>query len=192
MIDWGNITLIKTKKVQFSPNLGFVINSKGIQPDPKKVEVIKSLQQPTTVKQVCSIIGACSYYHRFIPNFSGIAEPIIKLTRKYAKFHWTPECDKAFQFWKIKTCSTIFLDNKILIIISIPLSDQSDVNEIYHAHNLPLPLQRHGTNNDVYDIVTQYQIEANALAILKTDFTFRVTNFVFCPITPRPVCIILY
>jgi hypothetical protein len=70
-----------------------------MQPDPKKVEVIKSLQQPTTVKQVCSIIGACSYYHRFIPNFSGIAEPIIKLTRKYAKFHWTPECDKAFQYY---------------------------------------------------------------------------------------------
>jgi hypothetical protein len=68
---------------------------------------------------------------------------------------------------KLLTCSTTFLDNKILIIISIPLLDQSDVYEIYHAYNLPLPLQRHGTNNDVYDIVAQYQIEANTLAINK-------------------------
>ena len=78
--------------------LCFVINSKGIQPDPKKIEAIKSLQQPTTVKQVCSIIGACCYYRRFIPNFSEIAEPIIKLTGKYAKFHWTPQCKNLFNF----------------------------------------------------------------------------------------------
>jgi tRNA(Ser,Leu) C12 N-acetylase TAN1 len=63
--------------------LGFVINSKDFQPHPEKVEVIKSLQQPTTVKQVRSIIGTCSYYRRFIANFSEIAESIIKLTRKY-------------------------------------------------------------------------------------------------------------
>jgi hypothetical protein len=68
-------------------------------------------------------------------------------------------------------CSTIFLDNKILIIISIPLLDQSDVYEIYHAHNLPLPLQRHGTNNDVYDIVAQYQIEANTLIAINKERT---------------------
>jgi hypothetical protein len=71
------------------------------------VKILGALQtpngkQPTTVKQVRSIIGTCSYYRRFIANFSEIAELIIKLTRKYAKFHWTPECDKAFQFLKDK------------------------------------------------------------------------------------------
>ena len=42
---------------------------------------------------------------------------------------------------------------------------------MYHAHNLrlnlPLPLHRHETNNDVYDTVAQYQIEANTLALNK-------------------------
>ena len=73
--------------------------------------------------------------------------------------------------YKLLTCSTTFLDNKILIIISIPLLDQSDVYEIYHAYNLPLPLQRHGTNNDVYDIVAQYQIEANTLIAINKERT---------------------
>jgi hypothetical protein len=73
---------LKLKKCNFlqteTTYLCFVINSKGIQPDPKKIEAIKSLQQPTTVKKVCSIIGVCCYYRFFIPNFSEIAEPIIK------------------------------------------------------------------------------------------------------------------
>ena len=34
--------------------------------------------------------------------FSEIADPIIQLTRKYAKFHWTPECEKAFVYIKDK------------------------------------------------------------------------------------------
>ncbi|KAL5008728.1 hypothetical protein ScPMuIL_014309, partial [Solemya velum] len=37
---------------------------------------------------------------RFIPNFSTIAEPLIKLTRKYARFKWTADCTKAFDYLK--------------------------------------------------------------------------------------------
>ena len=38
----------------------------------------------------------CSYYRRFIPQFSHIAEPIIHLTRKYARFVWTEKGQVAF------------------------------------------------------------------------------------------------
>ena len=78
--------------------LGFIINEHGIKPDPKKVEAIRTLPAPTTVKQVRSFIGMSSYYRRFIPNFSTIAEPLIALTRKYARFHWDEQCQKAFDF----------------------------------------------------------------------------------------------
>lgn len=37
---------------------------------------------------------------RLIPNFSTIAELIIKLTRKYAKFKWTGECTRSFEYLK--------------------------------------------------------------------------------------------
>ena len=42
----------------------------------------------------------CSYYRRFILNFSGIAEPLIQLTKKYARFSWNEECQTAFDFLK--------------------------------------------------------------------------------------------
>ena len=80
--------------------LGFVISEDGIQPDQKKVEAIRSLPAPTCVREVRSFIGMCSYYRRFIPNFSQTAEPIVALTRKYAHFKWSDSHQKAFEFLK--------------------------------------------------------------------------------------------
>ncbi|GFO46506.1 retrovirus-related pol polyprotein from transposon 17.6 [Plakobranchus ocellatus] len=48
--------------------------------------------------QVRSFIGMCSFYRRFIPNFSGIAKPLIDLTKKHARFRWDPLHEKSFQF----------------------------------------------------------------------------------------------
>ena len=95
---------LKLKKCSFfateTSYLGFIINEHGVKPDPDKVAAIRTLPPPTTVKQVRSFIGMSSYYRRFIPNFSGIAEPLIALTRKYARFHWNDKCQAAFDFIK--------------------------------------------------------------------------------------------
>jgi hypothetical protein len=95
---------MKMKKCTFfheeTNYLGFVINNKGVKPDPQKVEAFRTLPVPNTVKEVISFMGMCSYYRRLIPNFSKIAEPLIFLTRKYAKFKWTDTCQKSFQFLK--------------------------------------------------------------------------------------------
>ena len=91
---------MKLKKCSFlklqTNYLGFVIKERGIQPEQEKVGVIKSLSPPTNLKGVRSFIGMCSYYRRFIPHFSHIAEPIIHLTRKYARFVWTEKCQADF------------------------------------------------------------------------------------------------
>ena len=95
---------LKLKKCSFlqleTNYLGFVISEKGIKPDEKKIEAIKSLPVPTCVREVRSFIGMCSYYRRFIPNFSQIAEPIIALTRKYAHFKWSDTHQRAFEYLK--------------------------------------------------------------------------------------------
>ena len=95
---------LKLKKCGFlkleTNYLGFVISEDGIQPDQKKVEAIRGLPAPTCVREVRSFIGMCSYYRRFIPNFSQIAEPIVALTRKYAHLKWLDIHQKAFEFLK--------------------------------------------------------------------------------------------
>ena len=80
--------------------LGFVISENGIKPDEKKVEAIRSLPVPTCVREVRSFIGMCSYYRRFIPNFSQIAEAIVALTRKYAHYKWSEAHQRAFDYLK--------------------------------------------------------------------------------------------
>ena len=80
---------IKLAKCQFlmaeTKYLGFVINKQGIKPDDDKVKVIRSMQEPKTVRQVRGFIGAIGYYRRFIPAFSRIATPLIALTKKNAQ-----------------------------------------------------------------------------------------------------------
>ena len=103
--------------------LGFVISEDGIQRDQKKVEAIRGLPAPTCVREVLSFIGMCSYYRRFIPNFTQVAEPIVALTRKCAHFKWSDIHQKAFEFLKdsltsvsllvypdSKKCYTLFTD----------------------------------------------------------------------------------
>ena len=90
---------LKLKKCSFmkagASYLGFVISENGIKPDSKKVEVIQALPPPTCVREILSFIGMCSYYRLYIPEFLSIAEPIIALTRKYAKFCWDAQCQKS-------------------------------------------------------------------------------------------------
>ncbi|CAC5388237.1 unnamed protein product [Mytilus coruscus] len=80
--------------------LGFKITGNGIKPDTEKVETIRSLPAPINVKEVRSFIGMFSYYRRFVPNFSKISIPLVELTKKYAKFNWTDECQRAFEYLK--------------------------------------------------------------------------------------------
>ena len=72
--------------------LGFKISEEEIQPDLDKVKAIKSVSTRTTVRQVKAFIGMTSNYRRFIRNFSDIAEPLVYLTRKYARFQWSDAC----------------------------------------------------------------------------------------------------
>ena len=44
----------------------------------------------------------CSFYRRFIPNFSKLSHPLTKLTRKDTPFEWSDECQKSFEILKGK------------------------------------------------------------------------------------------
>lgn len=82
--------------------LGHVISKEGVRTDPRLVEAVKNFQTPNSVKEVQSFHGLANYYRRFVENFASIAHPLTQLTRKGAKFEWTPECEEAFKALKEK------------------------------------------------------------------------------------------
>lgn len=65
--------------------LGYVVDSKGLHPDPDKVNAIKNYTTPTNRKEVRRLLGAVSWFRRFIPNFSTLASPLNKLTSQKTK-----------------------------------------------------------------------------------------------------------
>ena len=56
--------------------LGHIVSEKGIQMDPKKVNVVAEWPIPQNVRDVRSFLGLASYYRKFIPDFSTIADPL--------------------------------------------------------------------------------------------------------------------
>ena len=80
--------------------LGHIISDEGISVDPDKVSVMENLKPPTNIREVRSFLGMTSYYRKYVPNFSKIAKPLTSLTRKNARFKWTDEAQKSFDFLK--------------------------------------------------------------------------------------------
>ena len=69
----------------------------GVLVDPEKVEAVMIWERPKSVFDIRSFLGLTGYYRRFTEDFSRIAAPMSRLTRKEVKFDWDDRCEEAFQ-----------------------------------------------------------------------------------------------
>ena len=80
--------------------LGYIVDAKGLRPDPEKVQAIVNIKPPSSISEIRRFIGAASWYRRFVSNFSKIISPITRLTKKNIKWEWTAECQQSFNLIK--------------------------------------------------------------------------------------------
>ncbi|KAM0727554.1 Retrovirus-related Pol polyprotein from transposon 17.6 [Formica fusca] len=106
--------------------LGHIISEDGISPDPSKLTAIKEFPTPKKVKDILSFIGLAGYYRKFIEDFSRIAKPLTKLTKKTEKFEWTMEQQNAFEILKEKLMTTPVLKYPDFTQEFIVTTDASD------------------------------------------------------------------
>ena len=66
--------------------LGHVVSALGVSVDLEKVGAVMSWERPKSVLEIRSFLGLERYYRRFIEDFSQLAAPMMKLTRKEVKF----------------------------------------------------------------------------------------------------------
>ena len=77
--------------------LGHVVSSSRVSVDPEKAEAVMSWERPKSIFEIRSFLGLAGYYRRFIEDFSRIAAPMTRLTRKEVNFDWDEQCEVAFQ-----------------------------------------------------------------------------------------------
>ena len=71
--------------------MGHVVSDQGIQTDREKTKAKEDWPILHTVKEIRSFLGLCSYYRRFVPDFTTLARPLIMLTEKNQEFLWAEE-----------------------------------------------------------------------------------------------------
>lgn len=94
------------KEVTF---LGHVVSAAGLQPDPKNIEKVRDWPVPKNPTEVRAFLGLCSYYRRFIYQFSKTSESLHALTQKGKTFLWTEVEQSAFESLRHALCNTPIL-----------------------------------------------------------------------------------
>jgi hypothetical protein len=91
-----------------------------VEVDPMRVDALREVTPPTSMKGTQSVLGAWNYIRNFIPNFSSRALPLTDLVgtvtgpngkKKPKPFVWTDQCQKAFDDLKQATLDTKLLAN---------------------------------------------------------------------------------
>ena len=84
--------------------LGHRVTDEGLLPDSSLLAAIREIPPPKTATEVHSFLGLAGYYRRYVKGFAAIAAPLHALTRKDAVFHWSEDCQTAFD--RLKTLLT--------------------------------------------------------------------------------------
>ena len=67
------------KEVKF---LGQVVYGEGVTVDSSKIDTVQDWKQPKNAFDIWSFIGLARYYCHFVKDFSRLASPLTRLTRK--------------------------------------------------------------------------------------------------------------
>ncbi|GFV27033.1 retrovirus-related Pol polyprotein from transposon 17.6 [Trichonephila clavipes] len=62
------------------------------------------MKPPKNSKEISKFLGMAGRYHKFIPQYADICEPLYRLKKKGAKFNWSTEAQDSFD--KIKRALT--------------------------------------------------------------------------------------
>lgn len=132
---------VKVKKCHFLLSevrfLGHQISAEGIGTDPDKIAAVQQWEVPSTVKDLRSYLGFCSYYRRFIEGFSQLAGPLHDVvnaclrntspsrSKQLVGSFWTKECQQAFELLKEKLTSAPLLG---YADFSLPFTVETDAS----------------------------------------------------------------
>ncbi|KAG2215122.1 hypothetical protein INT45_002994 [Circinella minor] len=96
------------------------LNNYNLKISIKKCQLFKK-DTPSSTKEVQRFLGFCAFHHKFLKSLSQMGYPLYQLLRKDKRFHWSPECQRAF-------------DNLKQAIAKLPTLAYPDPQLIYDLH----------------------------------------------------------
>ncbi len=125
-----NKLFVKAEKCEFHAEsvtfLGHIISTRGIKPDPAKIEAVAMWPVPDSHKALHRFLGFANFYRRYIRNFGQIAAPLTALTSTKVVFRWNPDAQVAFDALKSRFVSAPVLlvpDPESQFIVEVDASD---------------------------------------------------------------------
>src|SRR5882724_11209143 len=77
-----------------------MLSPEGLTMPPYKVQIIQDWPEPRKVKDIQSFLGFANFYCHFIYGYSKITVPLTCLTHKGTPWHFSDECQSAFEALK--------------------------------------------------------------------------------------------
>ena len=74
--------------------LGFIVNHRGIEPNPDKIKVVLDMPSPSGINEVQRLIGRIAALSRFVSRASDKCQPFFQVLKK--AFQWDTKCEEAF------------------------------------------------------------------------------------------------
>ena len=119
-----------TKNQFFRPKielLGKVISGTTISPQKRHIESLQRFPTPTTIKQLQSFLGICTWNCNLVPDYSRVIQPLTKLLRKNEPFVWGQDQEDTFQYLKqyfTERTALYFVDYAQPIYVAADASDK--------------------------------------------------------------------
>lgn len=158
--------------------LGYIIDHKGIRPNPANVSAITEYPVPRNFHELHSFLGLASYFRKFVKHFATISKPLYDLLKSKESFVWTDEHSHSFEMLK-----QILITQPVLAIYSPKLATELHCDASSHGYgSVLLQKQADGKFHPVSYFskrTTQaesryHSFELEALAIVYSLERFRV------------------
>jgi hypothetical protein len=96
---------VKMSKCEFFKQelvfLGHIVGKGSVKMCPDKLDAIRTWPEPTNIHELRSFLGACSYYRKFIKDFSKVAAVLFDLTKNESQ-QWTWRDEHKMTFNQLK------------------------------------------------------------------------------------------
>ncbi|KAL5551148.1 hypothetical protein UlMin_001324 [Ulmus minor] len=77
--------------------LGFMVNHRGIEANPAKIQALLDMEPPRKIKEVQRLTRRIAALNRFISRATDRCKPFFQALRKGKDFIWTADCEQSFQ-----------------------------------------------------------------------------------------------